>query len=191
MKKTTLSINPNYPNQTTANSGRGGYPTNSPMKFAALSDIMNQSNANKFQSPMPTSNHQPAYTFHTIPQGPLISPSNLSSTSNITTNNPNAFNNTTNSASAAAKLSKLQARKEKQIILNNTINNRKDPSSFLNEELNEFKQSYNNNQNIISKEMEENYKIEKKGFFNRLQEENQLLLQLLEVHFYIFFNFFI
>lgn len=154
------------------------------MKATALSEIVHQHSIQNLQSPGAPS-HGLNGSYH-----PFSPTRQSEGPPTATLNRGLTMATAVTAATAASKLSKLQARKEKQNLVNTTLSSRKDPSIFLmpsHDEGNvELKQSLNQNQNVITKEMiskelEENFKFEKRNFLSKLQEENQLLLQLLEV----------
>jgi hypothetical protein len=197
----------------------------SPMKSSiALSDIVNHSMSKNMSTTSPVNQNYPS----SYPQSPFSASSNngnpsrpansigtpgVSFASPSTQQHPttsqqdnsrnlgNTLSSVASAVAAAHKLSKLQARKQKQTNMVETVNNRKDPSSFLmnpshREESNHpstaatayhYSQSSsphhhpsNYNETTKIKEIEDNFKNEKKNFLMKLSEENALLLQLLE-----------
>jgi hypothetical protein len=143
---------------------------NSPMKSSIhLSDIVNRA-TNKFNggiSPLGSS-----------PQKSVNSP--FGASSNFSANAPEIPANIANNPAAMKFLSKMQARKDRQSLMTTAMANRRDPSSFLMEQ---HEQAADNSRRNPSKEMEESFLSEKKTFLSKLNDENQLLVQLFEVNY--------
>jgi hypothetical protein len=142
---------------------------NSPMKSSIhLSDIVNRA-TNKYNggiSPLGSS-----------PQKSVNSP--FGASTNFSANAPEIPANIANNPAAMKFLSKMQARKDRQSLMTTAMANRRDPSSFLMEQHEQA--AAENSRRNPSKEMEENFQSEKKTFLSKLNEENQLLVQLFEV----------